>query len=90
MYVLCGWNDSGLLIRIERLDAGALIASWFPSFLKLEWELLNINNQAALTSRAYPLMAPISDTKILIFGGYDGSHAKQDGYVLDCEQMRID
>ena len=54
------------------MDVDVCLESWFPSFLR--WELLNFANQDALTPRGNTLMAPISDTKILVFGGDDGSY----------------
>ena len=72
IYAMCGLNDSGCLNSIERMDVDVCLESWFPSFLR--WELLNFANQDALTPRGNTLMAPISDTKILVFGGDDGSY----------------
>ena len=78
-----GWNASdSKLVNFERLDAGALLVSGQAA---VAWESLSIDNLGAFLPRAYSLMAPIGDQKIIIMGGRTDGGVATDGFELDCE-----
>ena len=71
VYVFCGWNGSEYLNSIEMFKSSQENALW---------EIFSID---AISCRNSPVVCPLSDTELLIMGGYAGANYLNDVLILD-------
>ena len=86
IYVFCGVNQNGFSMNsIECLDAGALIRG-----LQVTWQLISLS-KGRLSRRSATLVAPFSQTEIIILGGLvkEGKPPLGDGYILNTQDMSL-
>ena len=83
IYVFCGWVGKERSDGIERLSTTVDNA---------EWDVVNLNpsmNSLNFEKRTIPGVLQISNTEIIIFGGFGAKHALKDMYVLDMNANTI-
>ena len=83
IFVFCGATQA-YMMSIEMLDAEGFINGE-----PVEWQLVQLN-EGSLSPRENPLVASLSDTELLILGGFDGRRYLNDGYILETNEMILD
>jgi len=77
VYIFAGYGEDDWLNSIEKIGAGSLISNG-----RDRWELIQ-TSPTILSPRHSPAVAPLNNTEIMIFGGWDGSNKLGDVIVFD-------
>ena len=83
IYVFGGFNATNKVLNsIERMNAAMNIDG-----KRGRWDLVQLK-AGQFPSRIDPVFCPISDTELLVFGGFNGT-PQGDGHIYDIRQKSV-